>query len=483
MSKRFEDRILEERARMRVTPEELISKIKASSYGPQSKELLNRWVKCESTGEVGFALYSCPPLMERGSGAKVYDADGKEYIDLMSGFSVNNVGLCNPEVVEVIKSQAGKLIQYFDLPTPPRVELSEKLISITPGDFPKKVIYSSTGSEIIEAIVKLVRWYTGKQFILVPYGDYHGRTALAQALTGKGGMWAYHYPVPPADSAVAYFPYPYCYRCPFDKEYPACDFWCVKFLEDMFKSKEHPFRDPQANVSNVAAIVIEPMQCSAGYIIPPTEYLSRLQELCDKYDILLVVDEIQAGMGRTGKMWASEHSGVAPDVVAIAKSLGGGLPLSVAVGRKEIMDSWGPAAHLGTFSGNPLACATAVKVLEIMERDNLPGRAKEMGDYFLDGLKQLAKKHRLIGQVQGKGLLLSIEFVRDAKTKEPAAAEASYMMTECLKERLIFELSGYYLNRFNLIPSLVISREEIDKALKIFDKVIIRAEKKFGLKT
>ena len=481
MAKRFEDRIFEERKRLRVTTEELSSRIKVSPYGPKTKKLLERWIQCESNGEVGFALYSCPPVMERGSGAIIVDTDGKEYIDLISGFSVNNVGLCNREVVEAIKEQAGKLIQYFDLPTPPRIQLSEKVIEITPGDFPKKVIYSVTGSEIMEAAMKLARWYTGKPFILVPYGDYHGRTTGAQALTGKGGMWAYHYPIPPADTGIFYFPYAYCYRCGYDKEYPGCDLYCVKALEDLFESKEAPFRDPKADVSNVAAIIIEPMQSSAGYIIPPTAYLSRLQELCDKYDILLVVDEIQTGMGRTGKMWACEHSKVAPDLMAIAKSIAGGLPLSVLVGRKEIMDSWGPAAHLGTFAGTPLACAAANKVLEIMGRDRLAEKAAEKGKYFLAGLSDLAEKHPIIGQVDGIGLYLSVEFIKDKKTKEPASEEAGFMMSQCIKEGLICEHSGYYYNRFSLIPTLVISRQEINRVLEILDLVLGRAETKFGI--
>ena len=481
MAKSFEDRILKERKRLRISIEELSSRIKISPYGPRTKELLERWIQCESNGAIGFALWSCPPVMERGSRALVYDADGKEYVDLISGFSVNNVGLCNPEVVDVIKEQAEKLIQYFDLPTPPRIQLSEKIIEITPGDFPKKVLYATTGSEIIEATIKLVRWYTGKPYILTPYGDYHGGTAGAQALTGKAGMNKYYYPLPPTDTGIFYFPYAYCYRCPYDKKYPACELYCVRALENLFESKEAPFRDPKADVSRVAAIIIEPMQSSAGYIIPPVEYLARIEELCEKYDILLVVDEIQAGMGRTGKMWACEHSGVAPDLMAIAKSLGGGLPVSVLVGRKEIMDSWGPSAWLGTFAGNPLACAAANKVLEIMERDNIPGKAAGKGKYFLQELSDLAKKHPLVGKVGGIGLYLNIEFVKDKKTKEPASEEAGFIMSECLKEGLICEHTGYYSNRFNLIPSLVISRGEIDRALKIFDRVIGRAEKKFGV--
>ncbi|UCG94080.1 MAG: aminotransferase class III-fold pyridoxal phosphate-dependent enzyme, partial [Candidatus Aerophobus sp.] len=210
------------------------------------------------------------------------------------------------------------------------------------------------------------------------------------------------------------------------------------------------------------------------------EYLVRLKELCDKYDIVLVVDEIQTGMGRTGKMWACEHSGIAPDLVTVAKTLGGGIALSALVGREEILDSWGPAAHLGTFSGNALACAAANKVLEIMERDNIPARAAEKGVYFLDGLKQIAKAHPLVVDADGIGLYLSLEFVKNRKTKEPAKEETGFMASECLKEGLVCEHTGYYFNRFNLIPSLLIEKEEIDRALDILDRVIARAEGKFG---
>lgn len=480
MSKKFEDRMLEERRKVQVSKDELRARIDCSPYGPEAKKYLKRWVDVESTGEVGFALWSCPPLIERGSGAKVVDVDGREYIDCITGFSVNNLGISHPEVVETVREQAGRLLQYFDLPTPPRVKLSETLTRITPGNFPRKVIYSSTGSEIIEASMKLARWYTGKSFILTAYGDYHGRTSGAQALTGKGGMWLYHYPVPPQDTGIFFFPYPYCYRCSFDKEYPACDLFCIKYLENLFESKEAPFRDPKASISNVAAIIIEPMQSSAGYIVPPPEYLRQLQKFCDRYDIVLVVDEIQTGMGRTGKMWGCEHSGVAPDLLTVGKSLGGGIALSALVGKEDILDSWGPAAHLGTFSGNALACAVANKVLEIMEREDIPGKVAEKGAYFQDGLEQLAKEHPLVGQTDGIGLYLSLEFVKDRKTKQPAREETGFMATECLREGLICEHSGYYFNRFSLIPSLLIKKEEIDEALMVLDRVIARAEEKFG---
>ena len=478
MVKKFEDRILQERKKLVPTLEELRSRIKDSPYGPKTKALLEKWLEYDSIGEVGFSIFRCPPIIERGSGATVVDADGKEYLDLLSGFSVNNLGHCNEEIIEAIKSQSQKLLQYFGALNIPQIELSEKLCRMTPGNFPKKVIYGGSGSEAIEAAMKLARWYTGKPFILVPYGDYHGKTAGAQALTPKGG-WTYYYPILPADSGIAYFPYPYCYRCPFDKSYPNCKLWCLDYLERLLTSQEAPFSDPGTTITNVAAIVIEPMQSSAGYIIPPKEYLSKLQSVCQRHDILLVVDEIQSGMGRTGKMWACEHSGITPDMITLGKALGGGLPVSALVGRSEILDSWGPGGFFGTFSGNPLSCAIACKTLEIMERDNLPAQVAEKGKYFLERLQNLVKKHPLIGQVDGIGLYLSMELVKDRKTRQPAANESSFMMTELLKDGLICELTGYYLNRFNLIPSLVISRTEIDKALEIFDKVIGRVEGKF----
>jgi len=476
----FQD-YLKERKVMGVTQEELKNRIEESSYGLKTKELLRKWLEVESTGEPGFAVFRCPPLMDSGLGATVWDADGKEYIDCLGGFSVSNIGLCNPEVIDEMTKQAKKLIHYYDFPNRPRIELSAKLIRVTPGDFRKKVIYSTTGSEAVETAVQLARWYTGKPFILVAYGAYHGRTPGTMGLTGKANMWFYYHPVTPADNAFSCFPYPYCYRCPYDKEYPQCDFYCLKFLEYFFQNSQAPFMDIAKGVSNTAAILIEPMQGSSGYIIPPQSYLVKLQELCRKYGILLIVDEIQTGMGRSGKMWACEHSGVAPDLMTFGKGLGGGLPISGVIGRREIMDSWGPGAHLGTFAGTCLASAVANKVLEIMQRDNFPKKAKEMGDYFAAELESLAKEHPIIGDVKGRGLFIGIEFVRDKKTKEPASQESSFMIEECLKEGLICQLSGYFGNRFSLIPPLVISGEQINRALKIFDTVFTRTERKFNL--
>lgn len=453
------------------------AKIKISHYGEKTKALLEKWLKYCSCGEAPFGLFECPPVMERGKGAIIVDADNKEYLDFLSGFSVHALGHNNEEIIDVISNQSRKLLQCFGLINTPQVELSERLCNMTPGNYPKKVVFGSSGSEAIEAIMKLVRWYTGRAFILVPYGDYHGKTAGAQALTPKGG-WTYNYPILPADSGVNYFPYPYCYRCPFDKTYPGCDVWCIGYLERLLVSQEAPFHDPGTGICNVASILIEPMQSSAGYIIPPKEYLFKLQELCKRFGILLAVDEIQCGMGRTGKMWACEHSDVEPDLMALGKALGGGLPISAVVARAEIVESWGPGAYFGTFSGNPLCCATALKTLEIIKRDNMLNQVADNGQYFLNGLRDIEKKHSIIGQVDGKGFYLSIEIIKDPKSKQPAIEEAAYINNEFLKEGLICENTGYFHNRFNLIPPLIISRDQLDSALEIIDRVIGRAEKK-----
>lgn len=478
MAVRFINRIWEERNKLVPAVENFSSRIEESFYGDKTKGLLEKWIKYCSSGEPPFGLFQCPPVIEQGSGAIVVDVDGKEYIDFLSGFSVNNLGHCNEEIIEVINNQSKKLLQYFGAVNTPSIELAERLNEMTPGNHHKKVIYGSSGSEAIEAVMKLVRWYTGRPIILVPYGDYHGKTSGAQALTPKGG-WTYNYPIPPADSGVAYFPYPYCYRCHFDKSYPGCDFWCLGFLERLLTSQEAPFSDPGTGISSVAAILIEPMQSSAGYIIPPSEYLLKLQRICKNYDILLAVDEIQCGMGRTGKMWACEHSNVIPDIMVMGKALGGGLPISSVVASAEIVESWGPGAYFGTFSGNPICCATASKTLEIMKRDNIPARVAEKGKYILQGLKDIAKKHPLIGQVDGIGLYLSIELIKDQKSKKPAKEEATFINTEFLKEGFICEKTGYFHNRFNLIPPFTISKDQMDRALKVIDMVIERTEKRF----
>jgi 4-aminobutyrate aminotransferase-like enzyme len=374
-----------------------------------------------------------------------------------------------------------KLNHFAEMPVESRANLAEILCKRHPGDFEKKIIWAVTGGEAIEICMKLFRWYTGKPILITHWGDYHGRTAGAMALTAKASMMAYSYPIPPADSAVVRIPFPYCYRCPFGKEYPSCDLFCAEQLEKMFQSKETWLNNPKAGITNVAAFIIEPFQSSAGYILAPLPYLARLKEISEKYDFLFVDDEVQSGMGRTGKQWAIEHAGVAPDLIAMAKCISNGLPLSAVTGSKEVLDSWGPGAHSSTFTAYPSACAGGIKVFEIYERDHIIEGAAEKGKYFLDCLEELSKRHPSIGHFNGLGLYLSIELVKDRKSKEPAGDATEWAVNELLRQGVVCMHSGYYYNRLCFAPPLVISRDEITEAVKRIDQVLAAAEAKFNI--
>ena len=477
----FERRILDERKRMSESLESLQKRVEALAPGERSKAILLKTLKYESTGHLDFSMFSYPPVIDRGKGATLYDVDGKAYIDLHGGFTVNVLGYAQTEINEAIKAQMDKLIQYAELPNEPRAEFARILVENTSGDFEKKVMWAVTGGEAVEIAMKLARWYTGKPLIITHWGDYHGRTAGAMGLTSKAFMMAYSYPIPPMDTGIVRIPFPYCYRCPHDKEYPGCDLFCADQFEKMFENKETWLNNPKAKVVNIAAMLIEPFQSSAGYIIAPLPYLKRMKEIAEKYDYLFISDEVQNGMGRTGKLWAIEHSGVAPDLLTTAKSLANGLPLAAVIGRKEIMDSWGPGAHSSTFTAYPAACAGGIKEFEIFERDNILAKTTEKGAYFLDGLLDLQKRHPSIGHVNGLGLYLSIELVKDRKTKEPASDATGWVLSQLLHEGIICIYSGYYFNRLCFAPPLVIEKEQIEHGLTILDHVLRNMEKQFEI--
>ncbi len=481
MNKDFNERVVEQRKRLVGSTEALLERVEKSPYGPKTKAILREDVTSEDAGTIGFSLFDCPPAFVEGKGAIVKDADGKEYIDMLAGFGVSNVGLGHPRVVKAIKEQADKLIHYFEFPTDQRARLASRLKEIAPGKFEKKVLFATTGSEINDLVLKLARWYTGAQFILAPYGGYYGISSGTMGVTGKGGMWAYYYPNLPV-TGVGNFPYAYCYRCALDMEYPSCKMQCVKYLYNLFRSKESPFAEPKKRICNVAAMIVEPMQSSAGYIIPPDEYMLALKKFCDEFRILFICDEIQAGMGRTGKMWGIDHSGVEPDIITTAKALADGVPIAAAIGRKEIMDSWGSGSHVSTFGACALASAAANAVLDVFAEENIVNQSLVKGKYFTAVLLDLQKKHPIIGQVQTKGLYTGIEFVRDRKTKESADVETSFITEECVKEGLLFEKGGYYYNRIQLIPPLIISKEQLDVATTIIDRVLTKTEKQFNIR-
>jgi len=434
------------------------AKIAVTPPGPKARELLAKDADLISASVVRWY----PLVAESGSGCVIRDVDGNQYIDFNSGLVVMAVGHSHPRVVNAIKDQSEKLIHYSwtDFYYKPLIDLAEQLRKITPGTFTKKVFFCNSGAEANEAALKMTRWHTRKPLFIAYTGAFHGRTFGTMALTASKPVQRKHFfPLLPE---VTHVPYPYCYRCPFGLTYPECKLWCVDFIEEEVLKKYHPPED-------TAAMFIEPIQGEGGYVVPPDDYFPRLKRILDKYDILLVDDEIQSGMGRTGKWFALEHWGVTPDVVTIAKALASGLPLGAAIAKEEIMD-WEGGSHANTFGGNPVACAAALQVIDIIRDEGLMENATRQGSYLIKRLKEMQTKYPLIGDVRGKGLMASAEFVKDRETKEPAPKETEEIMNKCFKRGLAIITAGKSAMRF--APPLIITREILDEGLEIFEGAV-----------
>jgi len=409
-----------------------------------------------------------PIFIAKGKGALVEDVDGNEYIDFATGISVLNIGHCNDEVVSAIKEQADKYLHtcFHVLMYEPYVRLAKKLTEITPGDFPKQVLLVNSGAEAVENGIKIARRYTGRYGIIAFEHAFHGRTTLAMGLTSQ--VKYYKYGFGPFDPGIQRFPYAYTYRAPFkttDAEYGD---YCVRRIEDSFKT----YMPAEA----IAAIIVEPVLGEGGYVIPPVEFLTGLRKLCDDYGILLIADEIQSGMGRTGKMWAIEHFDVVPDILLTAKSLGGGLVLSAVVARRDVMDSVDIGGIGGTFGGNPLSCIAALKTLEIFEKDKLADRAAKLGKTTRDRLECMKEKYNIIGDVRGIGSMIGVELVKDRNTKEPATKETREICTSCHKHGLLIMSCGALHNTLRIMYPLVIEQDELQKGLDILEEAMKREE-------
>jgi 4-aminobutyrate aminotransferase-like enzyme len=470
----------QQRERNKLSAEVIKNRIQNAPFGEKTRDWARKWVEYESVGGVGLGLFNISPIMERGKGPFLYDADGKEYLDFLSGFSVSSLGNNYPEINEIFKKQVENLTHFFDLPHVERVKLAEKLSKKSKISGKTKVMFGVTGSDAIELAVRAARYYTGQPYILTAYGDYHGVTYGTMGLTSKGNMQPYFYPVRP-NADVGYIPFPHSYRSP-NEPFPGFDLSSLKLFEKMLDGKETPFTDGVYGTCNVAAILVEPFQSSAGYYIPPREYLKELRRIADKFGMLLIVDEIQAGLGRSGKLWAFEHSEIEPDMICTSKALGGGLPLSAVIARAEILEEWGPGAHVSTQAGNVLACAAGNYVLDVFSSESFLKKVNEAGAHLLQGLRSLEQKHKIIGYIDNTGLYTGVELVKDRKTKEPASEAGAFVRDMCVEEGLLFEKGGYYHNRLQLIPPLNIGHAELDRALAIFDRVFGAAEKKFGIR-
>ena len=433
-------------------------KIVITPPGPKSLKLMELRKK-----HVPKAVYNVTPIfVAESKGALIKDVDGNEYIDFATGISCLNVGHGNPEVVKAVREQLDKYLHlcFHVTPYEPYVRLAEKLSTIAPGNFEKKAMLVNSGAEAVENAVKISRRYSGRPTIVTFEYAFHGRTRLAMSLTGSVQPYKYGFGL--LDPALHRTPYAYCYRCSFGLEYPACGMRCVEYIRDTL--------DIHLSPDEVAAIIFEPIEGEGGFVAPPKEFVQGLRKICDENGILLIDDEVQSGMGRTGRMFAVEHFNVVPDIIALAKSLGGGLPLAGVIGRADIMESVHVGGLGGTFGGNPLCCVAALKAVEIAQQ--LLGNAEKLGKLVTSRLREMYEKYEIIGNVRGVGLMAGVELVKDRKSKEPAKEERNHILTECHKNGLIIIGAGPYKNVIRFLPPLNISENLLNKGLDIFENAI-----------
>ncbi|MFP4545814.1 MAG: acetyl ornithine aminotransferase family protein [Methanomassiliicoccales archaeon] len=410
----------------------------------------------------------CSPLVaESAKGSVVTDVDGNRYLDFATGIAVHNVGHCHPRVTAAVKDQVDRLMHFAgtDFYYRPQVDLARRLCELAPGDFEKKAFLSNSGTESVEAAVKLARWSTGRKRFIGFIGAFHGRTMGSLALTAsKPVQRESFFPMMPG---VTHIPYANCYRCPYRLEYPECDVWCAKVLDEVYFQSMLPPEE-------VAALFIEPIQGEGGYIVPPKEFMRTIKEIAHKYGILYVDDEVQAGMGRTGRMWGTEHHGVVPDILCTAKALGSGMPVAATVFNR-LFDFGVEGAHSNTYGGNPVACASALATLDVLEEENLVAEAAGKGAYLRKRLNELMDRHQAIGDVRGLGLMQATEFVKDRSTKEYAVELRDRVVELCFKRGLILLPCGKSGIRY--IPPLNVEDEYLDRAVEILDEAIGDASK------
>jgi len=425
--------------------------------GPKASE----WVKRD---EDTLAPYNRPfyyPLVVAGGeGAIIRDVDGNEYIDLNSGLAVLNFGQCHPKIVEAIINKVKSFIHYSytDFRYTEPVELGERLNEILPMKC--KYFFANSGTEANEAAIKIAKHYTKKHMFVGFMGSFHGRTFGSLAFTSSSPVQRrYFHPLMPGVTLV---PYAYCYRCPFHLEYPDCNLWCVDFIDTWIFKR---FLPPEETVG----FLFEPIQGENGYVVPPPEFFPRLKKLARKYGLLMIDDEIQVGMGRTGKFLAIEHWNVVPDIVTLGKGIAGGIPLSVAAAKSEILDL-APGSHCTTTGGNPVACAAAQAALDVLFKENLMDKAAELGSYVIKRLKEMQEEYEVIGDVRGKGLAIAVEFVKNRKTKEPIPDATKEFIAKMFKKGVLMVTGG--ISAVRIMPPLVITKELLNTALEIFESVV-----------
>jgi 4-aminobutyrate aminotransferase len=422
--------------------------------GPKARAVVARDENWTST----CYIKEYPLVVSRGQGVMVEDVDGNRFLDFMAGIAVCSTGYGHPKVVAAIKDAAERFLHICgsDFYYEGMAQLCERLALVAPGSSKKRVFLTNSGTEAVEGAIKLARFATRRTAIIAFRGAFHGRTTGAVTLTSSKARQ--HAGFGPLLPDVHHVPYAYRYRCQFCASEPACTRGCLDVIEHELFTRQ---LDPQ----DVAAIFVEPIQGEGGYIVPPAGYLSGLRAICDRYGILLVADEVQCGVGRTGKMFACEHEGVEPDILLTAKGLGSGMPIGAIV-AKDSVTTWPSGSHGSTFGGNPVCCAAALATLDLVE-GGLMENAARMGDRLLTAAGRLMDKHPCIGDVRGSGLMVGVEFVKDRATREPAGELVHELVQRAFSRGLL--LLGAGKSTLRLAPPLVISEQDVDTAMRMID--------------
>ena len=431
--------------------------IKTPLPGPNAKAIIERDAKVVSTSYTrGY-----PFVMARGAGAVVEDVDGNLFLDCAAGIAVNSTGHSHPLVVAAIVEQAQKFLHMSgtDFYYEPQVALGEAFNEIAPFSGPKRSFFSNSGTEAIEAAIKLARYATKRYGMIAFLGSFHGRTLGSLALTSSRAIQRRGFG--PMQAGTFHTPYATCYRCPVGLKPESCHAECLDFLE-------HEVLVHLISPDEVAGVVVEAIQGEGGYVVPAPQFHERLRALTKKHGILLIADEVQSGMGRTGKMFGIQHFGVEPDMVAVAKGVASGLPLGVTTARAEVMD-WPPGSHASTFGGNPVSCAAAMATIGLL-KESLMTNAAEVGVFMMDRLKEVQQKHAMVGDVRGRGLMIGIELVKDRVTKERATAERDKVVEACFARGLL--VLGAGKNAIRLSPPLVLTKAQATTAVDIIDQAL-----------
>ncbi len=443
-----------------------VIQLKTSIPGPKSLALADRREAAIPRG----LSHATPIYVARAQDAWLEDVDGNRFLDFAGGIGCINTGHRHQTVISAIEAQIQNFLHTCSQVTPYEsyIRLAERLNEVTPGKFAKKTILLNTGAEAVENAIKIARAHTARSGIIAFEDAFHGRTMMALALTSK--THPYKAGFAPFPSDVYRIPYAYCYRCSYSLKYPSCDVHCARHLEDTFKRV--------VASEDVAAVIAEPVLGEGGFVAPPPEFFRIIMEICRKHGVLFIADEVQSGFGRTGKMFACEHYGIEPDIVVTAKSLGGGLPLAAVTGRAEIMDAPGPGGLGGTFAGNPVACAAANAVLDVLEENDLLERAESIGKRFATRATQWQSRFDLVGDIRGLGAMRAIELVKSRENREPAAAPTREITQYCYEHGLITITAGSYGNVVRVLVPLVITDEQMDEALDVLESAIASVSSK-----